>query len=221
MHRPLGHWHHPSPQATRGLHALAWAFALLVSPPIAAQSRVDHVAMCNRGDPHVAIKSCSVLLQVVPDAPVPLVRRARAYAAIGQHDKALSDYTQYLVRKPRDADVLYERANVHLERLAYRQAVDDFSAAIALRANWAAALNGRAWARFHLREIDAAMVDVEAALLIQQDNVAALDTRGHLYEHRGERDKAIADYRRALQLNPTHPLAYLTREGLRRLDAAP
>lgn len=203
------------------LRAVALTSAALVGLSNSAQSQADHVRRCNHGEPRVAIESCTTLLRVIPDAPMPLLRRAAAFAALDQWDKAISDYSTYLVHKPRDAAILYERGQVHLHRSAYRRAIDDFTAALAVRPTWAAALNGRAWARFKLLDVDAAMVDVGAALLSEPNHVASLDTRGHIYEHRGERDKAIADYRRALQLDPSHPLAYITREGLRRLDAAP
>lgn len=193
--------------------------ALMASTGPNALAQADHIDTCRTGVPRATIAACSELLRIVPEAPMPLHRRAAAYMAIGEHEKALADHATYLIRQPRDPIVRYERAQVFLDLAQYANAVEDFTIAIDVRPRWAAALNGRAWARFKLDDVAVAMSDVTAALNYEPDNVAALDTRAHLYERLGQRDLAIADFRRALLLEPTHPLAHISREGLRRLGA--
>lgn len=208
----------------RGVSGLDLLFGMAVIMLMAswapsALAQADRIENCSRGSPKAAISACSELLRIVPEAPMPLRRRAAAYLALGEHEKSLADYSTLLVHQPRDAGIRYERAQVYLDRAQFANAVEDFSIAIAVKPQWAAALNGRAWARFKLGDVAAAMSDVTAALNYEPDNVAALDTRAHLHERLGQRDQAIADFRRPLLLEPSHPLAYISREGLRRLGA--
>jgi eukaryotic-like serine/threonine-protein kinase len=93
---------------------------LAIQPPAPAQktkSRAELAAEAEVLDRQIKAKADAVLY----------VRRGRVHATLGQHDKALSDYTEALQAKPDYAPARLERARLYLALEQWDNACADFA----------------------------------------------------------------------------------------------
>ncbi len=107
--------------------------------------------------------------------------------------------------KPEDLAVArFNRGDANLEQNRTEQAIQDYSAAIALKPDFEQALNNRANAYDDAGQQDLALHDYDEALRIDPSFAMAFSNRGLLYDERGEHDRAIQDYDQALRLQPKY-----------------
>ena len=104
----------------------------------------------------------------VPEDAAALARRGSASAGRGDEEHALADLTRAVELSPSNPDYLYWRGQIFLRRKEQKKALDDFSAALALRPDFIAALMDRAQLRINMRNIPEARVDLDAV-----DRIAA------------------------------------------------
>lgn len=107
------------------------------------------------------------------------------------------------------------RANAYGMLRRYRQALDDYAAAIALEPHDALAYYNRANIHFDLGNSADAIADYTRAIDADAAFTLAYFNRGLAREGGGDRAGAIADYRRALQLEPSLGKAASRLRGLR------
>jgi len=81
----------------------------------------------------------------------------------------------------------------------FSKALTDYDKAIAIKPDFAAALNNRAWAYFKLGRASDGADDVERALRLAPDSPYALDTRAHIRQAEGDTAEALSDYELAMR----------------------
>lgn len=96
----------------------------------------------------------------------------------------------------------------------YKRALADYDKAIALKPDFAVALNNRAWAYFKLGRVAEGADDVERALQLVPRSPYALDTRAHIRQAQGDAEGSLADYESAMRYGGRH-IVRLYQCGLR------
>ena len=98
----------------------------------------------------------------------------------------------------------FYRGGAYLDQDQFDQAIQDYSAAIRLKPDFAQAFNNRGNAYDDAGKADQALLDYDEALRLDPDFSKALSNRGLLYDARGEHARAIQDYDQALRLDPKY-----------------
>ncbi len=93
----------------------------------------------------------------------------------------------------------------------YDLAIQDFSAAIRIRPDFANAFNNRGIAYDYKADYDRAIQDYDQALRLQPGFPDAYNNRGLVYGEKGEYDRAIQDFDQALRLKPNYVEAIASR----------
>jgi tetratricopeptide (TPR) repeat protein len=96
------------------------------------------------------------------------------------------------------------------------KAIEDFTEAIRLNAEYGSAYIYRGLAWVKKRDYGQAISDFTEAITLDPNSAfIAFNDRANVYELLGENDKAIGDYGQAIQRNPGYATAYFNRAGLR------
>ena len=103
---------------------------------------------------------------------------------------------------------LFLRGHVHALRAEFDAAVADFTEALRLRPDHAAAHSNRAAVHARRGDLDQALADLNEAVRLEPGSAAALNNRGNVQRRRGDLDAALADYDAAVAVVPA-----LTRPG--------
>lgn len=111
-----------------------------------------------------------------------LVRAGNAWLLANTPDRALRAFNRALRLVQPEPDLLIDRARAHAALGDYRQAEEDLSRALDLRADDGLALRLRAAARMRQSAFDLALRDAEAAVALEPSNVDSLIVRGHALE---------------------------------------
>src|SRR6185295_7736736 len=98
----------------------------------------------------------------------------------------------------------------------YDTAIRDLDAAIAMKPDFAIALNNRAWAYFRWGKAAAGLPDVEKSLQLSPKSPHAFDTRAHIRQALGDPEGALSDYDSAMRHGGA-PITRLYQCGLRGL----
>ena len=135
------------------------------------------------------------------------VQRASCYAALGNLNAAVSDYTTALQLGSHSdtADVYFLRARCHDRLQNHAFAASDYSQAISNARNWSPYLmsnlfHGRGVAYYQLGRSDLAFADLNKALEIDPGNGRAQHDRGVFFLRAGKHREAKRDLKRAVQL---------------------
>jgi tetratricopeptide (TPR) repeat protein len=86
----------------------------------------------------------------------------------------------------------------------YIAAIAEFTEALRLQPQLAAAYTNRGIAYSHLDRLEEALADLNTALRLVPDLRDALAWRGQLWLRKGDSDKALTDYNAALRIDPAH-----------------
>jgi tetratricopeptide (TPR) repeat protein len=103
------------------------------------------------------------------------------------------------------ATLLMGRGLRDLKDNAGDEAVDDFSAVLALEPDLAEAYDRRAIAHFELGDYDGAVRDIEETLKREPRHFAALQGLSRIAEARGDWKGALAAWEKSLELDPKTP----------------
>jgi tetratricopeptide (TPR) repeat protein len=101
-----------------------------------------------------------------------------------------------------DLAVLYDYRGLAEAKSAPDDAIQDYSKAIDLDTNFAAAFNDRGIAYSAKNDNDRAKADFDRSIQLDPNDLNAYWNRGDLDRSKGDRESAAADYRKALSLNP-------------------
>ena len=88
------------------------------------------------------------------------------------------------------------------------EAIREYSAAIALEPEEAAAYNNRGIVYDDLGKYEEAIEDYSTAIRLDSAHAVAYNNRGIVYRKQGEHVKAMADYNKAVELDPDYANAY-------------
>lgn len=105
----------------------------------------------------------------------------------------------------------FQAADKFIKKLEWNAAIDEYSKAIALDPEFAAAYANRARLYGNDSKFDQAIADYAEAIRLKPDYADAFESRGGLYYIYNKSDLALADYTEAIRLVPTFSDAYLNR----------
>jgi tetratricopeptide (TPR) repeat protein len=128
-------------------------------------------------------------------------------------DDALDYYTDEIRSHP-DSWAYTSRGIAWQEKNEYDKAISDFSEAIRLDPQHAAAYNGRGIAWAGKKEYDKAINDYSEAIHLNPQDAVPYNNRGLAWVNKKEYDKAINDYSEAIRLDPQYAVAYNSRGWL-------
>lgn len=134
--------------------------------------------------------------------------RGTIYGKNGKYEMAINDFTEAIIRNPKDADAYISRGNSYGNKGDYDQAIKDFTEAINLIPDNANAYIGRGVIYLRKGYFDKAIEDYTKAITISSESSIAYNNRGLSRYHREEYDDAIEDCNAAIRINPNSFDAY-------------
>ena len=147
---------------------LAIIAVLAVAAGLAAPARADAAADCFSEDIERRIDGCTALIE--------------------QRDQSVADLSYAYAM----------RALAYSLKGRYSTAIRDYDAAIAMKPDFAVALNNRAWAYFRWGKAATGLPDVEKSLQLSPTSPHTLDTRAHIRQALGDPKGALRDYDKAM-----------------------
>lgn len=167
-----------------------------------------------RGDYRRAIADFSRVLELDPGNVKALWDRAHAQRDIGEHERAIEDFTAAL--RHETTPLLYvERGLACAAINDFEAAIADFSEAILLDPQHAKAFVFRANALLEQGKGEDALNDYSEAARISPDWDLPYYNRGLAHARLGRLDEAAADFTRAIELQPGDAAAYFNRGNIR------
>jgi tetratricopeptide (TPR) repeat protein len=111
----------------------------------------------------------------------------------------------------RSARSYFDSGDTFRSRGDYDRAIEEYTQAIRLDPNYAAAYNNRGWAYNGKGDYDRGIADCTQAIRLDPNMAAAYNNRGRAYNGKGDYDRAIADYTQAIRIDPNMAAAYNNR----------
>ena len=151
-----------------------------------------------------------------PDSPTPYYNRGLVYWVRDELDEAIDDYSESLLRKPRDPAVLHGRGVAYLERKRPGDAVraiDDFSKAIEIDDTILENFfnRGLAYSMLGGAHDDQSLKDFHHILTIDPDHTGALNNLCWFMSLADRASEGLPYCERALSIDPDYYLAYDSR----------
>jgi tetratricopeptide (TPR) repeat protein len=137
--------------------------------------------------------------------------RARASAAAGQLDQAVSLAAEAIRLAPYEPKAYLDRGNICRDAGQTEQAVADFTKVIGWDPKDAGAYNSRAGAYLLAGKTDQAISDYAKAIEINPKDAEAFYNRAVAYKSSGQGDKAISDFTKSIGLDAKNAFAYYNR----------
>jgi len=159
------------------------------------------------------------VLAVAVALPAPARADAAADCFSEDLERRIQGCTELIDRRDQSIDLSYAYAMRGLAfsiKGQYDTAIRDYDVAIALKPDFAIALNNRAWAYFRWGKAATGLPDVEKSLQLNASSPHAFDTRAHIRHALGDPEGALSDYYSALRHGGV-PIARLYQCGLRGL----
>lgn len=160
----------------------------------------------------------------MPAIDIPaLLDQAMTLHRAGRLADAQALYRQVLAAAPQHFDARHLLGAAYLQLGDAAAAVENITAALALREE-PAALTNLALAQATLGDREAALASLDRALVVQPDNAEALNNRGNLLQALRRTTDALDSFDRALRIRPNYPEALNNRvtalRQLKRFDEA-
>ncbi len=153
----------------------------------------------------------SEAIQGDPNSAAYYFHRARVRYFAGDYPHALEDAGSATRLEPKNGDAFQLLGDIDDRVKNPRKAVADYTRAIELGVNTAAAYNSRAAAHTQLHEYDAAIADYTLGIKLRLDNPEPIRQRADLYNALGRYRDAIDDYDQSISLKPDNAEALLGR----------
>jgi tetratricopeptide (TPR) repeat protein len=150
--------------------------------------------------------------------PEVLAQAAQAWMLARKPARANAALTSALKLKPRDVELLIDRAVVLAEAKNYWEAIDDLNRVIDIDPRRAEAYVLRASAYRYVDSLELAGEDLGRALSLDPRNVDALAERGIVRRLSNDANGARQDWLTVLRTAPESPAADVARNNLERLD---
>jgi tetratricopeptide (TPR) repeat protein len=188
------------------LSAACLATALFVGFQSPMPAAADVASVCTGSGPGAAVvAACTALIATgkldKDSTVVAYVSRANAYEGLGQHQKAVDDYTQAIAIKP-SADLYFYRAYANEQLGQDTPSIADYSQAIVLKPDYLQAITRRGYAYLRGHDYPHAAADFNAALALNASAPMAMNGRGLAYQGTGKYDLAIADFGTIIAAGP-------------------
>jgi tetratricopeptide (TPR) repeat protein len=129
-------------------------------------------------------------------------KRGFSYAARGDLERAIADYTRAIELDPGNRNDWIGRGVARLRKGDVDGAIADFDRAIQLKPDEALAYNDRAAAYSGKRDLRRAVEDYNRAIALNPHDPYFYQHRAQAYRAIGDHDRAIVDYDKAIALKP-------------------
>ena len=150
-----------------------------------------------------------------------LEQAGQAWLLAGKPSEAIVAFDGALGFRPKDPELLIDRAEANAEGGKYFEAIDDLNAVLEQAPNRVDALVYRASAYRSLGSLDLAADDVARALRLDPNSVTGLLERGNLRSLKNDDAGAKADWQQVLKLGPGTPAAASAQKNLTQLATQP
>jgi lipoprotein NlpI len=208
---------------------------LLVAVLVMAQAKPDPQAMYKAGydariagDYSAAIRLLSAAIGSGKlnnnDLATSYNNRGMAFAATGELDKAIADYSAAIKIAPAYGPAYLNRGNVYSEQGKLDAAIAEFDMLIKLFPDYVLPYNSRGAAYYRKGELDKAIADFDAAIRLKPDYGNAFWNRARAYGRKGDRKQSLADFDAAVRFKPKEPGVLVdratAREALKNVSGA-
>ena len=148
-----------------------------------------------------------------------LEQAGQAWLLAGRANEAKGAFDAALEFKPKDAELLIDRAEANAMGGKYFEAVDDLNTVLEETPNRVDALVYRASSYRRLGSLDLAADDIERALRLDPNSVTGLLERGNLRRLKNDDAGAKADWQQVVRLGFGTPAAASAQDNLAQLAA--
>ena len=135
------------------------------------------------------------------------LQRADDLESLEKYDDSISIYNDLIKIEGNNARLFALRGFAKYKAKYFKDAIDDFSNAIKLKANVPTTLFFRARSKEEIGNLDGALKDYEECAKIDQDKYDIHLNMGLIYEYKGKLKKAKEKYQAVLNLDPTNEIA--------------
>ncbi len=159
-----------------------------------------------------SLRLTNALLRVFPGAPALLNQRANNYAALGNYENAMADFSEAIQADPKFSTAYVNRGWTYFVKFSdSEKAIADMTEAIRIRPQNKSAYAYRGNVYWRLDQYDQAIADCMEALRIDPQYVMSYNIRGLAYQDQKEYQKAMSDFSEAIRLDPEYQWAYANR----------
>lgn len=128
--------------------------------------------------------------------------------SVGDYDKAIKYYNEYLSSYSSDAQAFNERGRCYESLMQYDNALRDYSTAISLKPNFAVYLRNRGYVYLKTGKPDLALNDFNKSVLYDPDDAYSYSARAIAYINLRNFEYALKDINTAMQFDPAN-VSYL------------
>jgi lipoprotein NlpI len=157
--------------------------------------------------PDVAVKACTRAIEFGslerPELAKAYYARGSEWATLGNHDRAIADFSMAIELDPKLAGVHYSRALVLSEKEDHDAAIADYDAALKLAPKDVTAYVGRAVEWTLKGDYKRAIADYEQAMRYDPTAMAPWFGRGRARFYAGDFKPAASDFVRAHRMDPS------------------
>lgn len=187
-------------EADKGKEGLAALEAAAARNDVGA---LDMLALIHieANQPDVALTQAEAAVRLAPGDAQVLVTRGKAFAALGQLDKARADFEKVLAAGP-DASALYERGALLSDSGDHEKALADFRLAFQTDPERYDALAASAFELERLKRPDDALAAWDLLVRLGVTSTTVMSRRGELLAEKGKLEEATASFEAAAKDAP-------------------
>lgn len=181
--------------------------SLLVLVIASLQASAFSLPALNDTEPKIRIKELSQQIKLQPANAQAYAERAAARVENEDFYGAIKDYSKALnLSSDNKTDLLTNRGNAFLQIGAFKEALQDFEAALE-QSTVTEGLYGRSVARYHLDDFFGAIRDLDAVIAMAPEHSKALYNRAVVKLELNKVQESISDLNQFLLYHPHHPEA--------------
>ena len=164
------------------------------------------------GDAKGAIADCNKAIEINPQNASAYTNRGNAKGDLGDAEGAISDYIRTIKISPNYPQPYMMLGIYKLQAKSYKESINFFNRAEKLGLGNVFVFNGRAWARYELKDYQGALLDTNKALELNPNDAATaaiLDTQGLAKYALGKIQSGCKDLKMAVSLGAQPTKDYL------------
>jgi Tfp pilus assembly protein PilF len=133
------------------------------------------------------------------------ITRGRAYYALKQYSRAITDFNQAIRFAPAGSKIYLYRGYAYEKIKNYSKALSDYNTTIQLDANDVWAFRSRAMLYITQKKYIEALKDLDQAITLEPDSASTINNRCWLKYLLKQYSEALVDCDKALRIEPDHP----------------
>ncbi|MGQ9638601.1 MAG: tetratricopeptide repeat protein, partial [Thermodesulfobacteriota bacterium] len=192
-----------------------WEDAIQKSPQKARVYLNYGVMLYKEGRLEESLKTLQTALLKYPSHhPLVYYNLGVVYSDLGQYEKAIESFTNFLKKNRSDSKVYYEIGNVYLKIGDLEKAESNFKKSLEFDPNWGAPYGGMGDILSRKGMIREAIDLYEKAIKYYPDSAPLYIRMGEAYIKIGEEKKALLEIEKAIKIDPKFSEAYTFLGGL-------